>query len=266
MPSFRRPHRPHALLTGAAAAARTVLLAPGPALAFAAAAAAASAGSTAPPAARLAPPSAPVAQPAPQPTDTLRDFVERQARPGAGRIEVSVGSLDPRLQLAPCARIEPYLLPGTRLWGRTAIGVRCIEGARWAVALPVTVTVHGLALVAAEPLAAGSRPSASSVRLEEVELSSEPGTPVTDEAQLVGRTLTRTLAPGQVVRVEHLRVSHSVAPGDPIRIQVVGPGFVVHAEGKALAGAGEGQPIRVRTENGRIVSGTLRGRTVEIRI
>jgi flagella basal body P-ring formation protein FlgA len=200
------------------------------------------------------------------PADALRDFVERQVRPGAGRIEVTVGALDPRLRLAPCARIEPYLLPGTRLWGRTSIGVRCVEGARWAVALPVTVSVHGPALVAAEPLPAGSRPAAASLRLEEVELTREPGTPVTEEAQLVGRTLTRTLTPGQVLRLEHLRATPTVAPGDPVRIEVVGPGFVIHAEGRALAGGAEGQPLRARTENGRIVSGTLRGRTVEIRI
>lgn len=250
MPPSRRPRMPHASTGGAVRAAARLLLA---ALAGAAVPQAASAASANP--AASAPPAA-----------ALRDFVERQVQPGAGRIEISVGSLDPRLQLAPCARIEPYLLPGTRLWGRTAIGVRCVDGARWAVALPVTVSVHGLALVATEPLPAGSRPQASSVRLEEVELTREPGTPVTDETQLVGRTLTRTLAPGQVVRLEHLRASPTVAPGDPVRIQVHGSGFVVHAEGKALAGAGEGEPIRVRTENGRIVSGTLRGRTVEIRI
>ena len=198
--------------------------------------------------------------------DPVRDFVERQLPSGAGRVEVAGGSLDPRLQLAPCARIEPYLLPGTRLWGRTAIGVRCLEGATWRVALPVTVTVWGRAVVAGEALAAGSQPSTAALRIEEVELTREPGTPVTDPAQLVGRTLTRQVAAGQVLRVEHLRIAHTVAAGDPVRIHVFGQGFVIQAEGQALAGAGEGQPIRVRTESGRILAGTLRGRTVEVRI
>jgi len=31
-----------------------------------------------------------------------------------------------------------------------------------------------------------------------------------------------------------------------------------------LAPAGEGQNIRIRTDNGRTLSGTLRGRTVEV--
>jgi len=200
------------------------------------------------------------------PGDPIRGFVERQLPAGAGRVEVTVGSLDPRLRLAPCARVEPYLLPGTRLWGRTAIGVRCLEGANWTVALPVTVSIRGRALVAGEPMQAGTVPANASLRLEEAELTREAGTPVTDPAQLVGRTLNRPVAAGQVLRIEHLRVTPTVAPGDPVRIQMVGQGFVIQADGHALAGAGEGQPLRVRTDSGRILAGTLRGRTVEIRI
>ena len=198
--------------------------------------------------------------------DPIRGFLERQLPSGLGRVEITVGSLDPRLQLAPCARIEPYLLPGTRLWGRTAIGVRCLEGAKWTVALPVTVSVHGRAVVAGEPLAAGRDPASASLRIEETDLTREPGTPVTDPSQLVGRTLTRPVAAGQIIRTEYLRTAQTVAAGDPVRVQVVGQGFVIQADGQALAGAGEGQPIRVRTESGRVLAGTLRGRTVEVRI
>jgi flagella basal body P-ring formation protein FlgA len=198
--------------------------------------------------------------------DPIRGFVERQLPAGIGSVEVSVGQLDPRLQLAPCARIEPYMLPGSRLWGRSAIGVRCLEGATWTVSLPVTVTVRGRAIVAGEPMAAGAAPSGASLRLEETELSREPGTPVTDPAQLVGKTLTRPLVAGQVLRMEYLRVAQTVAPGDPVRITMVGQGFSIQADGQALAGAGDGQVIRVRTESGRILAGTLRGRTVEVRI
>ena len=198
--------------------------------------------------------------------EPIRSFVERQLPAGAGRVEVTVGTLDPRLQLAPCARVEPYMLPGTRLWGRTAIGVRCLEGATWTVALPVTVTVRGRALVAAEPLAAGAVLPPGSLRMEDTELTREPGTPVTDPAQLVGRTLLRPMAAGQVLRMEHFRITPTVASGDPVRIQLLGQGFTIQAEGQALAAAGEGQVLRVRTDSGRILAGTLRGRTVDVRI
>jgi flagella basal body P-ring formation protein FlgA len=201
-----------------------------------------------------------------EPADPVRTFIERQLPAGSGRVEISIGELDRRLQLAPCQRIEPHLLPGTRLWGRSAIGVRCVEGARWTVALPITVTVYGRALVAQEPLAAGAAPSPAALRLAEVELTREPGTPISDPAQLVGRVLTRMVPAGQVLRAEHLRALPTVAAGDPVRIQMVGQGFAIQTEGQALAAASEGQPIRVRTDAGRVLGGTLRGRTVDVRL
>jgi flagella basal body P-ring formation protein FlgA len=204
-----------------------------------------------------------------QPTvalEPIRAFIERQVPAGSGRIEVQVGSLDPRLQLAPCGRVEPYQVVGTRLWGRTVVGLRCLDGATWSVTLPVNVIVRGRTLVAGEALAAGSSPAVASLRIEEAELSREPGTPVTDTAQLVGRSLIRPVAAGQVLRLEHLRIMQTVAAGDPVRIQMVGQGFTIQADGQALAGAGDGQTIRVRTDSGRILAGTLRGRMVEVRI
>ncbi|MEI7465977.1 MAG: hypothetical protein WCJ87_11570, partial [Burkholderiales bacterium] len=73
------------------------------------------------------------------------------------RFEVQVGALDARLKLAPCQRIEPYLPPGMRLWGKARIGLRCVQGARpWNVYLPITVRVFGQSLVAAVPLPAGA--------------------------------------------------------------------------------------------------------------
>jgi flagella basal body P-ring formation protein FlgA len=200
----------------------------------------------------------------PPAAEPLRAFVERQLPSGTGRVSIEIGQLDPRLQLAPCARVEPHLLPGTRLWGRSAIGVRCVEGARWSVALPVTVTVHGPALVATEALAAGAQPAPGAVRLQEVELTREPGTPVTDPAQLVGRTLTRAVPAGTVLRAEHLRITPTVAAGDPVRVRLIGEGFAIQTEGQLLAAAADGQTVRVRTDGGRVLGGTLRGRTVDV--
>lgn len=197
--------------------------------------------------------------------DALRWFVEKEVA-GLGRVEVKLGSLDPRLQLAPCRRIEPYVPPGARLWGRTAIGVRCVDGATWNVSLPVTVTVWGRALVASTALAAGVSPSASDVREQEVELTREPIAPLTDLAQLGGRVLNRPIAAGQPLRQDMLRVAMTVQVGDPVKLVLMGDGFAVNSDGHALAAAGDGQPVRVRTESGRILVGTVRGRTVEIRL
>ena len=72
----------------------------------------------------------------------------RPAGATALRMIVTVGALDSRLSLAPCAAIEPYVPNGLRLWGKTRIGVRCLDGAvRWNVFLPVQVKALGPAWV-----------------------------------------------------------------------------------------------------------------------
>ncbi len=79
--------------------------------------------------------------------------------PGAAplRAEVVVGSLDTRLRLAPCQKVEPHLPAGTRLWGRSRIGLRCVDGpTRWNVFVPVTVKAWGPAWVLKKAVASGA--------------------------------------------------------------------------------------------------------------
>jgi flagella basal body P-ring formation protein FlgA len=182
------------------------------------------------------------------------------------RVEVEVGQLDPRLRLAPCARIEPFVPGGARLWGRSLIGVRCIEGANWNVSLPINVRVFGQVLVANTTVVAGAPASVPDFRMAEVDLTREGRNVLNDPAALAGKILTRTISAGQPLRADHLRVPLAVSPGDPVRIRLLGNGFEVAAEGVALSGAGDGQPLRIRTDTGRVLSGTARGRLVEIRM
>jgi flagella basal body P-ring formation protein FlgA len=194
---------------------------------------------------------------------TLRQFVERSAGT-VGRVDVRIGPLDSRMKLAPCAKAEPFIPAGARMWGRTMIGVRCLQGASWSVAVPVQVIVRGPALVANANVQFGAAASAGDFHIEEVDLTRESGAVVADPALLNGRVMNRPIAAGQTLHADHLRVPQTVAPGDPVRVRLSGEGFAIVAEGVALNGGSDGQPMRVRTENGRILSGTLRERTVEI--
>jgi len=199
--------------------------------------------------------------------DALRAFVAQQvAANGAQvtRFDVQVGVVQTG-GLAPCRRTEPFLAAGARLWGRGSVGVRCTEGATWSVLVPVTVRGWGPALVAAAPLAAGTSPGEADVREQEIELSREHGTVVHELAQVRGRSLSRALAPGQPLRLEQFRATLVVQSGDPVRLRIVGTGFAVSASGQALGQAAEGQPVRVRTELGKVLTGVAReGRTVDV--
>lgn len=182
------------------------------------------------------------------------------------RVEVRVGRLHPGARLAPCTRIEPFLPPNARLWGRGYIGARCTQGASWSTMIPVTVSVFGPALVANLPLAMGSVPQPADFRIEEVDWTRNAGTPVSDPALLAGRSLGRPLSAGQVLQANDLRVQQTVAAGDPVRIRVIGHGFSISASGYAVTAAGEGQSLRVRTEAGKMLVGTVRERAVEVRL
>jgi flagella basal body P-ring formation protein FlgA len=182
------------------------------------------------------------------------------------RIQITAGQLDPKVRLAPCERAEPFVPPGTRLWGRTQVGIRCTLGASWMVRLPVTVQVFGQVPVSSHPLAAGTVLSGSDFRIEETELTREQGPLVTDPSTLAGRQLTRAVSAGQPFRSDSVRVTPSVNPGDPVQIVVSGHGFTLAGNGVALAAASDGQVLRARTEAGRIVAGTLRDRTIEVRL
>lgn len=182
------------------------------------------------------------------------------------RVEVSVGRLEAAPKLAPCTRMEPFLPPNARLWGRTHVGVRCVDGASWSTYVPVTVSVFGPALVADQPLPAGAIADPQSFRIEEIDLTTVRGQPLSDAASLAGRTLVRPLGAGMVLRADDLRVPQTISAGDPVRIRLVGQGFTISSEGFAVAGAGEGQTLRVRTGQGKLLVGTVRERVVEVRL
>jgi flagella basal body P-ring formation protein FlgA len=172
------------------------------------------------------------------------------------RVEVSVGQLDPRLRLAPCQQVEPYLPEGTRLWGKSRVGLRCTQGSvKWNVYLPITVKVFGRALVATSGLTAGSVLTAADLALAEVDLAEDPVAALADPDIAVGRTLARALKPGQSLRQSHLKVRQWFAAGETVTVVAQGQGFSVASEGQALNHGVDGQPVRVRTESGRVLTG-----------
>lgn len=180
------------------------------------------------------------------------------------RVEIRFGDLPANTKLAPCQKIEPFLASGARLWGNSRIGVRCLSGANWSISLPVSVRVFGLGLITTRPLSARAAVTSEDVRLDEIELTRLNGKPLTDAAALDGVMTVRNLQAGQPLLSFHVKQRPTVAVGDPVRVRVVGEGFSIVANGSALAPGTEGNALRVRTDAGRVVVGTLNGQTVDI--
>ncbi|HXW65625.1 MAG TPA: flagellar basal body P-ring formation chaperone FlgA [Burkholderiaceae bacterium] len=209
-----------------------------------------------------APPEAPST-----PADAIRHFVENElARSDPKlRAEISVGEIDPHLRLTPCERVEPFLRAGSRLWGRSFVGYRCLQHPGWTISVPVMVRLYGPALVAAQTLPPLQAISADAVRQQEVELTREPsGVAVTVE-QLEDRVCTRLLQIGQPIPLSCLRSVPAIGQGDPVKLVGVGSGFTISTDATALSTAAAGETVRVRTDSGRTISGIARkGRVVEV--
>ena len=198
--------------------------------------------------------------------DKLTLFIKNEARDLPGRVEISISPLDDRLKLAPCAGLEPFVPKGTRLWGRTMLGVRCVDGASWSVLLPAEIRVFAPALVATRMLPAGQPIEAADLRLEEIDITREAQPAVSDPESLTDMTLTRALAAGQVLRKDYLRPKPAVKAGEPVKLVYRGAGFQISSEGRAVSTAAAGLPVRVQVSGGRIVNGIAQpGPTVEIR-
>lgn len=190
----------------------------------------------------------------------------RAAAPEKARVEVEVGALDARLRLAPCTQVEPYLPAGQKAWGRTRIGLRCVDGvARWNVSLPVQVQVYARALVAATPLAAGTVLAQEHLQEAEIDIAAVQGTVCTEPGTLLGRPLSRPVSAGEALGSGALKLRQWFAAGDTVRVWAQAPGFAVASEGQALSAGLDGQTVRVRFENGRTVTGRAVGdRRVEV--
>ena len=174
------------------------------------------------------------------------------------RMEVQMGQLDSRLRLAACAKVEPYLPAGSRLWGRTRLGLRCVQGSvPWNVFLPITVRAWGPAWVVQGSVPAGKTLSAEDAIPAEVDWA-EDSAPIFANAQdFIGMVAARPLASGQALRQNLVRPPALFAAGAPVQVMVNGGSFSVTASGNAMSAAGEGQQVRVRMDNGRLVTGMV---------
>jgi flagella basal body P-ring formation protein FlgA len=192
-------------------------------------------------------------------------FLRTQTQGLPGKVSYSVGALEQRAQLAACDAFEPFLPPGSRLWGKATVGVRCLGPTTGTVYVPVQVRISGSYLVTARQLAPGQVVSSADLLSQNGDLGALPASVVTDPAQAIGKTVRNGIAAGHPLRSDLLTAAWAVQQGQSVRLLTTGPGFTVSNEGKALNNATDGQIAQVRTTSGQVVSGIARsGGVVEV--
>lgn len=204
----------------------------------------------------------PPAQSHPQITRLVATFVQQQTATLAGKVDYQIEELDPRIVLAPCARLEAFLPAGSPLIGKTSVGVRCTERNGWQIFVPVRVRVTLALLVSARQLPVGHTLQEQDIARQTIELSRSDG--YTDDSQVIGKVLRYSIAAGQILRDDMLRLPYSVTQGQLVQVTVRGKGFSIRGEGVAMNNASEGQTVQVRVSSGRMIGGTARNGVVEI--
>jgi flagella basal body P-ring formation protein FlgA len=157
------------------------------------------------------------------------------------------------------------LPPGSRPWGNTTVMVQCMAPSPWTIYVRATVKVVADYLVTTRPLRQGQVIAASDLTSRKGDLTQLPPGIVTDWNQAIGRTLGSSLPFGSPLRQDMLRAQTAVIQNQTVKLVSSGRGFSVSAEGKALTHATEGQPVKVRSASGTVVSGIARaGAIVEV--
>jgi flagella basal body P-ring formation protein FlgA len=70
-----------------------------------------------------------------------------------------------------------------------------------------------------------------------------------------GKLAKVSLGSGTILKQEMLKMPIVVLQGQNVKISTVGQGFTISTEGQALTNASEGDIVKVRVQNGSIVSG-----------
>lgn len=180
-----------------------------------------------------------------------------------GQVIVNVGQIDNQLRLPKCPQLEPFVPTGSRLWGKTSIGVRCdSEAASWTIYVQTEINVMADILHIARSISSGQTITHEDIALQNVNLAQMPDSIFTDANQVIGKVATTNLAAGQPIRPQMLRAPYVILRGQTVNLVVQGRGFHIRSEGKALTDAVEGQVVQVRNKSGKVISGLARNNSI----
>jgi flagella basal body P-ring formation protein FlgA len=205
-----------------------------------------------------------IAQSEPQFQDTnsmrmaAEEFLSTQTIGLSGKMNITIGKIDNRLKLPVCSNLSPFLLPGSKPWGKISLGLRCTAPTPWTIYVSAQIQVSADYYVTTTPLSQGQLIEITDIRKVNGDLASLPIGVVTNPTQVIGRSLISSLASGSILRLDALKATPAIQQGQSIRVVGAGPGFQVTTEGLALNNANEGQVAKAKTTSGQLVSGIAR--------
>ncbi len=183
-------------------------------------------------------------------------FLKNQLGGNNGRLEISLGTIDPRLRLQPCTNeLQGFVPQNTPLKGNSLVGIRCVGVNSWHIYLPVQIKITQEILVFAENLRKGHVLTASDLKLKTLDINQVRGTTFSEPKKLVGSRLKRHVTRNEVADSS---TACMVCKGDKTLIIAENQSFSIAMQGLALQDGQIGQRVQIENiQTDKIVSGTV---------
>ena len=191
---------------------------------------------------------------------TAQTFVTKHVpKQDAASVTVNVGTLDPRLRLAPCPEQLKAALPSSATFrDRMTIAVSCAGATNWTVYVPVSIETQTQILVLRRAVARGARLTADDVEVQTRLVQGTSDSYLTDAAELAGYTIKRPLGAGAALTPDVLMPDLVVKRGQQVTLLASVGGLQVRAVGQVMNDAPMGGRAKVQNiSSGRIVEGVV---------
>lgn len=191
------------------------------------------------------------AAPESQDHESLRDaaasFLKRETAQYSGDVQIDVGRLDERLNLAACSgSLDTFLPPGGRIASHMTVGVRCGAPKPWTVYIPAGVRISAPVVVAGRALPRGATLQAGDLKVTRTDVSTLTNGYIETLQDAVGKQLKTALARDAVISPRSLEQPRLVRRGERVIISARTDGIDIRMDGKALADGIHGERIRVQ--------------------
>jgi flagella basal body P-ring formation protein FlgA len=179
----------------------------------------------------------------------------------AGRHEIQINRLDPRLRLPLCGQpLTTTLESPAEPIGRVTLRVRCDGDAPWTVFVPGQVRLYREVVIASRPLKRDNLVTDDDIVLAERDVGLLNQGYLTSSQQAIGKKLTRALLPDQVLTPIHVQLAEAIRKGDHVVISARSGGISVRMPGEALSDGAVGKQISVRNQrSNRVIKARVLG-------
>ncbi|WP_294912712.1 flagellar basal body P-ring formation chaperone FlgA [Tatumella sp. UBA2305] len=185
----------------------------------------------------------------------LKVFFARRDPGYAAHMQVVVRT--PSKQWPDCTQ-PVFSLPGnSQRWGRMTVSASCGQRRNF---LQIELQVTGQYYVSSQTISRGSLVSRNMLSVQSGRLDKLPARSLLVPETLLPAIALQSVPPGKVIISSLFRKPWRVKSGDNVQVELSGEGFRASSSGTALNNAAAGGEVKVRTENGRIVSAVVDAR------